>query len=181
MARMPLEARRIVATAIVAGAGALALSPAGEALLKHFEGFSAQPYRDEAGVWTDGYGNTKNVRPGVPVTEVSATLALREHVKEFTATVLEAVGTATQGQLDSYVLLTYNIGATAFKTSSVVKAHRAGDYTGACLYATRWNKLTENGVLRVSYGLAKRRLQEYDVCIADLPPGAWSNETRGTR
>lgn len=179
--KMPQEARKALAGAAIAAAGALALSPAGEALLKALEGFSAQPYKDEAGVWTDGYGNTKNVRPGVPVTEVSATLALREHVKEFTAAVLKAVGTATQGQLDSYVLLSYNIGSPAFAGSTAVKAHRAGDYTGACLYATRWNKLTENGVLRVSYGLAKRRLQEYDLCIADLPPGAWSNETRGTR
>lgn len=178
--RLPQEARKYVAGAAIAAAGAVALSPAGEALLKRLEGFRAVPYQDIAGVWTDGYGNTRNVRPGVPVTEVSATLALREHVKEFTAAVTKAVGPTTQGQLDGYVLLSYNIGKAAFASSSTVKAHKAGDYTGACLYMTRWNKATINGKLTVVKGLAIRRLNEYDLCVADLPAGSW-NMTGGPR
>lgn len=33
------------------------VTPAGIALIKHFEGYSPYPYRDAAGHWTIGYGH----------------------------------------------------------------------------------------------------------------------------
>lgn len=134
------------------------------------------PYRDIVGVWTDGYGNTKNVVPGVPISEEAARATLLKHVAEFSAGVTKTVGSTTQGQMDAYTLLAYNIGQGAFAKSGTAAAHNAGSYADACLYMLRYDKATFNKVLKVVPGLAKRRYTEYNLCIADLPAGAWKRE-----
>lgn len=107
-------------------------------LLMLLEGFSALPYRDIAGIWTDGYGNTKNVTPGKAVTKPQAQATLKAHVDSFGAAVLAVLTVPpTQGQFDAYLLLAYNIGAAAFRSSSTVRAHNSGDPFAACLYLMR--------------------------------------------
>jgi lysozyme len=107
---------------------AYAISAAAVVALMGYEGFVATPYRDQAGVWTNGYGNTKGVtRYTPPVTKAQATADLEAHVDKFTDGVLAALTIPpTQGQLDAYVLLTYNIGVPAFAKSSAAQAHNAG-------------------------------------------------------
>ena len=39
----------------------LTYSPSGFKLTEQFEGLSLQAYKDVAGVWTNGYGNTHGV------------------------------------------------------------------------------------------------------------------------
>jgi lysozyme len=139
--------------------------------LAGYEGYSSRPYKDQAGVWTNGYGNTVNVGPHTPpVTHEQATTTLQAHVDTFTVAVLRALAPPpTQGQLDAYVSLTFNIGAGAFRGSSTAKAHRAGDFYGACLYMLRWDKITVNGALVRNRGLAIRRYGEYNTCLTGIP------------
>lgn len=140
-------------------------------LLMLLEGFSALPYRDIAGIWTDGYGNTKNVTPGKAVTKPQAQATLKAHVDSFGAAVLAALTVPpTQGQFDAYLLLAYNIGAAAFRSSSTVRAHNSGDPFAACLYLMRWNKVTlPDGRKVIARGLVNRRYTEYNVCLAGIP------------
>lgn len=147
------------------------LSIGGLTLLMLLEGFSALPYKDIAGIWTDGYGNTHGVRPGVAVTQPQAQATLQAHVDSFGAAVLAALTVPpTQGQFDAYLLLAYNIGPAAFRSSAVVKAHNKGDPFGACLYLMRWNKVTlPDGRKVVSRGLVNRRWAEYNVCLSGIP------------
>jgi lysozyme len=135
------------------------------------EGFSSLPYKDIAGIWTNGFGNTENVGPHTPPVSVEqARVKLDEHVGRFGSAVLTALKTEpTQGQYDAYVLLAYNIGSQAFASSSTAKAHNRGDYYGACLYMMRWNKITKNGELVPSRGLTLRRYTEYNLCVAGIP------------
>lgn len=140
-------------------------------LLMALEGFVAPPYRDIAGIWTNGFGNTHNVGPNTPpVTREEAQVTLEAHVAKFGAAVEDALTRpSSQGQFDAYVLLAYNIGPKAFASSSTVRAHNRADYYGACMYVMRWNKVTINGQLVVARGLVNRRWAEYNVCLTGIP------------
>lgn len=132
------------------------------------EGFSPTPYQDQVGVWTNGYGNTHGVGPNTsPVSKEKALKDLEAHVAVFTKDVLTAIDSypITQGMLDAFVSLTYNIGPGAFRSSTVVKDFKAGRYMDACLRILRFDKAGGKTVR----GLALRRYTEYNTCIAGVP------------
>ena len=66
-----------------------------------------------------------------------------------------------QHEFDAYVSLTYNIGASAFCSSTLTKQLNAGDYAGACREILRWDKFKGQPLP----GLTKRRQSEYQQCI----------------
>jgi len=142
--------------------------------LMALEAFRSVPYKDIAGIWTDGYGNTHGVVPTVHVTEPQARERLIGHVNQFGAGVLECLDREpTQGQFDGMTLLAYNIGVGApggrsgFCPSSIVARFNAGDEPWACAGILKFDKARVNGELRVVRGLNNRRWVEYHLCIAD--------------
>lgn len=147
----------------------LPLSMAGVLALAGFEGYRAMPYQDQAGVWTDGYGNTEGVVPGVPTNRAAAEAKMQEHVaRKANAVDKYLTRPANQGQSDAYQLLAYNIGVGAFSSSSVLRLHNAGQFRAACDAILLYNKIRINGVLTYSRGLATRRAAERDLCLRDL-------------
>lgn len=147
----------------------LPLSLAGLALLTQFEGFRSLPYKDIVGIWTDGYGNTQGVRPGVPVTEEQAERKLMEHVDRMQAAIDSCLYRgATQSQSDAYTILAYNIGETAFCNSSIATHHNDGRFRAACDSILLYDKVTINGKKVRSAGLANRRAQERELCLKEL-------------
>lgn len=147
------------------------ISAVGLLTIAGYEGFSAAPYRDQAGVWTNGYGNTEQVGPSTPpVAEPVAREKLREHVSRAAPLIDKALTRpTTQGQADAYQSLAYNIGAAAFARSSVAHLHNAGRYREACDAILLYNKVRIRGVLTYSQGLANRRAAERNTCLKDLP------------
>lgn len=147
------------------------LSATAVAVLMALEAFRSFPYKDIAGVWTNGFGNTEGVTAKTPpVTQEQAKATLLRHADKFGDAVSEALTIEpTQGQYDSYVLVAYNIGPEAFASSSTVKAHNRGDFYGACMYELRWNKVTIKGQKVISRGLMNRRFTEYNLCVAGIP------------
>lgn len=135
-----------------------------------YEGFSSTPYKDGAGVWTNGYGNTEQVTARTPpVTEPQARATLERQTDRWFVAVDKALKRpATAGQTQAYVSLTHNIGERAFANSSVVRRHNAGDDRGACDAILMWDKITVNGKLVHSRGLANRRQAERETCLKDL-------------
>lgn len=104
------------------------LSTKGLAILKHYEGFRANPYLCPAGVCTIGYGTTryengKPVRLTDPaITEQDADELLRNDCDKFERGVLRLVKVPlTQWQFDALVLFAYNIGLGALTTSTLLK------------------------------------------------------------
>ena len=65
-----------------------------------------------------------------------------------------------QYEYDAYVSLSYNIGSSAFCSSTLVRTLNAGDYAGACLQILRWDKFKGKPLA----GLTKRRQAEYQQC-----------------
>lgn len=147
----------------------LPLSLVATAALMGWEGFRSMPYQDQAGVWTDGYGNTQGVKPGVPVTREQAERKMLEHVDKFQAGIDACLYRgANQGQSDAYTLLAYNIGVAAFCNSSIATLHNDGRFVAACNAILLYNKIRINGKLTYSRGLANRRTAERELCLKDL-------------
>ena len=143
-------------------AGAIVVSAAALVGIASHEQYRMNAYKDSGGVTTIGYGETKNVTMGQTVTPERALQKLLEstdaHAKAMSACITAPI---TQYEYDAYLDLTYNIGATAFCKSTLVKKLNAQDYEGACSEILKWNKVNN----KVLPGLTKRRQQEYFTCI----------------
>jgi lysozyme len=94
--------------------------------LMEMEGLRLDAYVDAAGVWTIGYGHTKNVRQGDKISEYWAKELLMQDVAEVEREV-KALGVAkTQGQFDALVSFAFNLGIGNLKRSTLLKCIREG-------------------------------------------------------
>ena len=129
----------------------------GIALIKTFEGCKLRAYRCPAGIWTIGYGSTgSHVKPGMVITPQQAEALLRDDLERFEAAVDEAAPRASQNQFDAMVAFAFNVGVAAFRSSTLLRKHRSGDYAGARAEFARWNKAAG----KVLAGLTRRRAAE---------------------
>ena len=99
------------------------ISKEGLELIKKFEGFSAVLYNDVAGYPTIGFGH-KIVQGEVfgTIGSMEATSLLQKDVQWAVTAINSAVEVAlTQNQFDALVSFTYNVGAHAFDTSTLLK------------------------------------------------------------
>ena len=133
------------------------------------EGYTGGPYLDSAGVLTDCYGNTKNVRRDLVRTQAQCqalldgeALRIGNHILTLTT---KPISTNT---LASYISFTYNVGDTAFKTSTLLKLHNQGRYREACEQMYRWVYVTVLGVKIKLPGLVNRRDKEVSLCLSGL-------------
>ncbi|MBU0760110.1 MAG: lysozyme [Nanoarchaeota archaeon] len=129
--------------------------------IKNFEQFRARTYNDQGGRPTIGYGHLiKHGEQFDSITEEQAESILRRDLSVYEDTVNETVRVGiTQNQYDSLVSLTYNIGPTAFRNSTLVRKLNAEDYHGAAEQFDVWRLV--NG--KVSKGLVKRRAKERQI------------------
>ena len=132
-------------------------SKSGEALTERFEGCALMPYQDPVGVWTDGYGNTHNVTPGVPVTQAQAQADLERNIQSAVNVVNANVTVPlTQGEFDALVDFVFNLGAGNFESSTLLRFLNTGDYADAAAQFPRWD--LAGG--QVVSGLLNRRIAE---------------------
>lgn len=96
-------------------------SDKGLALIMKHEGFQSKAYRCPAGVWTIGYGHTRNVREGQTCTEAHARKWLTEDVASAEREVSFQTSGLKQCQFDALVSFVFNMGAGNFRTSTLLK------------------------------------------------------------
>jgi lysozyme len=141
-------------------------------VIEQFEGFRAAPYKDSAGIPTIGYGtiqypNGKAVTMKDPaVTKQQAEGFLKFQMSQKSAAIapcLQRAATLHQGA--AMLSLTYNIGTSAFKTSTVLKKFNAAKIAEAADAFLLWDKATVDGQLVVIPGLHKRRVQERTIFL----------------
>lgn len=140
-------------------------SPRGIALIKQFEGFRSAAYQDVAGVWTIGYGFTHGVQPGDHMTRSQADQRLAEELRAYEAATLAAAGACNQNQFDALVCFAWNVGITGMRGSSVIKAHRRGDFDAAARAFGLWNKAGG----KTWPGLTRRRAAEAALYLEPVP------------
>ena len=147
------------------------ISQKGIDLIKEFEGFRSVAYQCQALVWSIGYGSTKidgkKVKKGDKITKEKAEKALQADVVKFENTVNKSVKVElTQEMFDALVSFTYNVGGTAFKTSTLLRKLNKKDYIGASNEFLKWNKYTSGGKKLVSNGLTRRRKAEQKLFLS---------------
>ena len=123
-------------------------------MIKHFEGLELEAYQCAAGVWTIGYGHTKDVVEGDIITEEQADEMLVEELKEYENYVNELVTVPLfDYQFDALVSWTYNLGPTNLKSSTMLKKLNEGKYDEVPDQMRRWNRAGG----KVLEGLVARR------------------------
>ena len=144
-------------------------------LIQEFESFVNAPYLDSARVWTIGYGSTyyPNGKPVTgrdkPITREYAE-TIQRHVisKDFEPVINELLekeivsGFVNQNMYDAIVSLTYNIGTSGFKRSSVLKLLKQGDKFNAGNAFLLWNMAGG----KVLMGLVRRREKERKLFLS---------------
>lgn len=127
-------------------------------LIRELEGFSAKPYLCPAGKSTIGYGHA--IQPGELFERISQEEAEALLIKDIkwaeTAVNTQVESDLTQNQFDALVSFVYNIGANAFRLSTMLRLLNSGDYNGAARQFSRW--INSNG--KPLNGLVRRRQME---------------------
>lgn len=138
------------------------ISDEGLELIKHFEGCELEAYKCAAGVWTIGYGHTKDIQEGDKWSQDKADFMLwRELEEEYEQHVHDFVHVPlNQSQFDALVSWTYNLGPANLKASTMLKKLNNGKYEEVPVQMARWNKATVNGKRTVLEGLTRRRKAE---------------------
>lgn len=128
------------------------ISPIGITLIKHFEGFSAMPYRDAAGFWTVGYGHLLTRQTGIdledlpmrtglyfPITKQKSEALLLDdiHISENAIRSL-IQAPLTQPQFDALASWTFNLGGSALKRSTLRMKLNRGEYASIPGEIQRW-------------------------------------------
>lgn len=133
-------------------------------MIEAWEGLRLEAYQDSVGVWTIGYGHTgSDVHPGYVITQGIADDLMENDLHHFEAAVGNMLDGAhtTQEQFDALVSFSYNLGAGALKSSTLLKLHQAGRYEDAANEFEKWDHA--GGV--VLAGLQRRRSGEAEVYL----------------
>lgn len=143
------------------------ISPKGYELIKTFEGFRTDAYLDTGGVWTIGYGtirypNGKAVKFGDRCTKEQGEKYLMNDCKWVNDAIKQNVKRPlTQNQYDALASFIYNVGATAFKSSTLLRLINENKLDSAANEFGRW--ILDNG--RVIKGLVNRRAAEKELFL----------------
>lgn len=131
------------------------------AAIKKFEGVSLSAYQDSKGVWTIGYGHTKDVKRGDRITQYQAEQFLREDLQQFEAVANRVKRISTQGKFDAILDFIYNCGPANFESSTLKKYIEVGKATWEIqLEFLKWVNVRKNGQLVKLGGLVTRRIWE---------------------
>ncbi len=133
-------------------------------LIRESEGFSPAPYLCPAGVPTIGHGFTRYpagrrvTMSDAPISQEVADVYLAQAVLRELEIVQALVPGVDGPRLAALIDFAYNMGATAFKESTLRRFVLAGDWPGACDQLRRW--VHSGKPPRVLQGLVMRRERE---------------------
>ncbi len=155
--------QRLIAS-LVAGA----VSASGLGLIAKHEGWVNQTYADPAHGWavpTVCVGHTATAKRGewksdaqcLALLQTDALVAYKDVQRLFP-------GPKTQGEIDAYTSVVFNIGAAKLQNSTMRRLFLSGDRVGACKQMLRW--VYAGG--KKMRGLETRRAEEAQLCLRDL-------------
>jgi len=148
---------------MVHGENNMQISEEGLSLIKKFEGCpvdqdgNCYAYQDVVGVWTIGFGRTKDVKEGDKMTKDEAVYLLEEEMMEYEGYINDLVEVPLeQNQFDALVSWVYNLGSGNLQSSTMLRVLNEGKYEEVPAQIRRWNKAGGE----VYEGLVKRRESE---------------------
>jgi lysozyme len=137
------------------------VSSTGVDMLASWESFRSTPYLDSAGIWTIGVGHAmpKGITIRSLTFEQGKALLAQDLLPVTTAINATVVVPLSQVQFDALAIFIFNIGAGAFRSSTMLRKLNAGDFAGAAAEFPRWNMAGG----KVSAGLVRRRAAEQNL------------------
>lgn len=156
---------------------ALKTSAAGRTAITRHEGLRLNAYPDPASggePWTIGVGHTSSagapkVTKGMKITKAQADEILSRDLVTFEKAVNDAVKVpVNQNEFDALVSLAFNIGAGAFKKSSLVKRLNEGKRQAAADQFLSWTKAAG----KTMPGLVNRRNDERKMFLTPVKVAA---------
>jgi lysozyme len=143
--------------------GAQHVNSAGVKLIAAFEGCKLNAYQDAVNIWTIGYGHTKDVHPGMSVTQAQAEQLLQTDLEEFESAVESVVSVELDSnQFSALVAFCFNVGPQALFESTLLRVLNQGNTAAAANEFPRWDKAGEQHLL----GLTRRRLAERSLFLS---------------
>lgn len=145
------------------------ISQEGIDLVKVLEGFRAKAYPDAGGRMTIGYGHLLVKGDGVPQGDLIEPIKATELLKKDLASAVDCVlgcvtSNLTQNQFDALVIFTYNVGTSAFQSSTLLSLVNQGKFEEASEQLPRWCKVhTKQGAFVELAGLRNRRMAEQEL------------------
>ncbi|MDL4444384.1 lysozyme [Klebsiella michiganensis] len=131
-------------------------------LIADYEGCRLRPYQCDAGVWTDGIGNTSGVVPGKTITERQAAGNFITNVLRVETALARCVlVNVPQYVYDALVSLAFNVGTGNACSSTMVKFINQKRWRDACYQLPRW--VYVKGIF--NQGLDNRRGRELAWCL----------------
>lgn len=153
--------RKPVATVVVAGTAILGA-------IKGYEGYSEVAYKDGGGVWTIGWGRTKDVKQGDVTTKAKEERFLIQDVTERQERLKRLIKVPVyQYEFDAHTTLAYNIGFGNYINSSALRLLNQKKYKESCDAFLLYNKVRIKGKLTYSQGLMNRRMDERKMCLGN--------------
>ena len=132
----------------------------GEKLIKQFESCKLTAYKADNAekYYTIGWGHYgADVKKDMKISKEAADKLFRNDIKYFETSVNSCLKVkVTQSMFNALVSFTYNVGFSAFKTSTLLKYVNKKQFTKASNEFKKWNKCGG----KVLKGLVKRRLLE---------------------
>ncbi len=154
----------------------LAASAAFFTSLEIREGYSAKPYKDGGGVVTQGIGST--VKPNgqsikmtdPPITRKTALEWAKAHVSKDEVAFRKSMPDVklSQVEYDVYLDFTYNFGQANWRSSSMLRNLKAGQYVQACKSLLKWKYVAKRDCSIRSnncYGVWTRQVERYQKCM----------------
>lgn len=141
------------------------LNTEGLALIKKFEGCKLKAYKCAAGVWTIGYGHTKDVKEGDIITKVQAEDFLSQDLEAFEKGLRRMlIVQLNTNQFSALISFAFNVGLGNLQRSTLLRKvnTKASDAAEAFL---PWNKAGG----KVLKGLTERRKAERELYLTEYP------------
>lgn len=138
-------------------------------LIAQFEGLRLKAYKDTGGIWTIGYGSTKDPYTGISVKEsdvISKETALdwlNKDIGQRQIAIRKLLKVpVTSNQLAALTSLAYNIGLGAFQRSTLLRLlNQKAPIKDVADQFLRWNKVNNVEVK----GLTNRRILERELFL----------------
>lgn len=136
-------------------------------LIQKYEGCKLEAYKCPAGVWTIGWGNTKDydgqdIKSGMTITQEYADALLRDYLIKNVYPVFNKIPyKLSVAQQEAVASLCYNVGVPAFLKSKLYTAICKKDMEQIC---RQWDFGFKNNLK----GLFKRRTEELYLFMKDL-------------
>ncbi len=132
--------------------------------ISSYEGCKLKAYKDAFGVWTIGYGHTKDVLPTDVISQDQAIMLLYEDITTFHDELISLVKVSIgPNQFIALMSFLYNFGLTKCKTYSLFEELNKKNY----LQAARKFPDYRNPGSKIEHGLLKRRLAELQLFLED--------------